>query len=63
MPFPRTDTELDAAGYKFAGTSKCRGCNQSIAWYLTPKGKRIPLDEGTLESHWATCPKAKDFRK
>ncbi len=63
MPFPRTDNDLAAAGYEFDNKSKCRGCGAEIAWYRTPKGKAIPLDEGTLEPHWATCPKAKDLRK
>ena len=51
-------------GYKFAGRSKCRGenCGQEIAWYRTPQGKFIPLDEGTLEPHWATCPDRATFR-
>jgi hypothetical protein len=65
MPFPRTEEELARAGYEYEGTSKCSGpnCRKDIAWYRTPKGKRIPLDEGTLEPHWSTCVDAKEFRK
>ena len=65
MPFPRTDEELARAGYEYEGTSRCNGlnCRKEIAWYRTPAGKRIPLDEGTLEPHWSTCPDAKEFRK
>jgi hypothetical protein len=63
MPFPKTKQELLEAGYEYSNSGKCRGCGAGIAWYLTPKGKRMPLDERTFEPHWATCPKAKDFRK
>lgn len=64
MPFPKTETELRAAGYEppKEGSTHCRGCGAEIEFWRTPKGKIIPLDAGTLESHWATCPKAKDFR-
>jgi len=64
MPFPKTEGELEQAGYEYEGTRKCSGrdCDQDIAWYRTPRGKRIPLDEGTLEVHWDNCPNAEDFR-
>ncbi len=63
MPFPRTDNELTAAGYEYDNSSKCNACGADIAWYRTPRGKTIPLNEGTLEPHWSTCPKAEKFRK
>lgn len=63
MPFPKTDNDLVAQGYEFDNKSKCRGCQADIEWWRTPKGKNIPLDAATLEVHWSTCPKAKDFRK
>lgn len=62
MPFPRTDIDLAAQGYVFENKAKCRGCGADIEFWLTPKGKHIPLDAGTMEPHWATCPKADDFR-
>jgi hypothetical protein len=62
-PFPRTDTELTSAGYEYESKDKCRGCQADIEWWLTPRGKHMPLDPGTLEPHWSTCPKAKDFKK
>jgi len=64
-PFPKTDDELAKAGYHYEGTGKCSGehCGQEIAWYRTPTGKRIPLNEATLEPHWVTCPDAEAFRK
>ena len=42
--------------------ARCRGCLQPIYWIITKTGKRMPVDpDGT--SHFATCPKAKEFRK
>lgn len=64
MPFPKTETELRAAGYEPPKKpSKCRGCGAEIEFWRSPKGKLIPLHSGTLEPHFATCPKAKEFRK
>lgn len=61
--FPTTETELAKQGYKFTGTGRCKSCRAEIAWYETPKGKSIPLDEGTLAPHWSTCPDADKFRR
>jgi len=45
-----------------AAVSPCRGCGQSVAWITTKAGKLMPVDDdGT--SHFATCPKAGQFRK
>lgn len=63
MSFPTTETGLKEAGYVFDNSGKCKGCDAEIAWYRTPKGKNIPLDEGTLVPHWSTCPNAADFRE
>lgn len=64
MPFPKTEDELAKAGYEYEGTRKCSGptCDVLLAWYRTPNGKRIPLEEGTLEPHFAKCPDVKRFR-
>ena len=59
--------------------SKCRGCGQEIKWIEMASGKKMPLDpdpvqmvivnvgigevRGVYMPHWATCPKAKDFKK
>jgi hypothetical protein len=42
------------------------GCNRVIEWWVTPHGKRMPMDvtdSGKVETHWATCPKVELFRK
>lgn len=65
MAFPKTEGELAAQGYRYMKTERCKGktCTATLAWYLTPKGHWIPLEEGTLEPHFANCPDIKDFRK
>jgi hypothetical protein len=66
MPFPTTLDELKAAGYKFENESHCKGCRVAIEWWKTPNAKFMPFDvdgSGKVETHWSTCPKAKDFRK
>jgi hypothetical protein len=66
MRFPETITELAAAGYRFDKDGHCRGCRKAVEWWITPRGKRMPMDvhaDGSCESHFATCPKAQDFRK
>jgi len=58
---------------------KCKGCGAEIVWIKTANGKRMPLDSkekkfycaidgewkiyAGREAHWATCPKANDFKK
>ena len=66
MPFPKTIEELVKGGYEFDSQSTCRGCRAAIAFYRTPKGKHMPLDiaaDGSCQSHFATCPNAKEFRR
>lgn len=56
-----------------AERGRCRGCGAAIAWIVTDKGRRMPVNleewrptDGTSvrgESHFATCPDAKRFRK
>ena len=61
MPFPKTEVELKEQGYRFVSQGKCRGCHADIEWWDTPKNKLIPLDPGTMEPHWATCPNRDEF--
>ena len=42
--------------------SPCKGCGEPIYWIKTIRGQNMPLNlDGT--SHWATCPKAGEFRQ
>lgn len=55
--------------------TKCRACNAEIIFLLTKNEKRIPINGDTYSagetrfdpakhtSHFATCPKAAQFRK
>lgn len=68
MPFPQTADELKAAGYKFDNDATCRGCGADIEWWITPRGKKLPMDPmdtGTAKAvpHWGTCSDAPLFRK
>jgi len=44
---------------------KCKGCGAWIGWGETASGKLMPFDHGDpkFTSHWATCPKASQFRQ
>jgi hypothetical protein len=49
-------------------TAPCRGCGKPIGFALTKKRKWLPIDvpddpNEPAEAHFATCPKAKEFRK
>jgi hypothetical protein len=59
------DSELNAAGYELDSVSKCWGkdCGQTIEWWVTPNGKKMPIDPETKKPHFGTCPNLKEFRK
>jgi len=40
----------------------CKGCGAAILWVTTKNGKAAPYDPDG-ETHWATCPNAKRFKK
>jgi hypothetical protein len=68
MPFPKTLDEMKAAGYKFDNYATCRGCGDDLEWWITPTGKKIPMnpmDRGLSDAvaHWSTCSEADSFRK
>lgn len=63
MPFPTSESALLDSGYQFQKLGRCKGCGRDIEWWWTPRGKHMPLDPGTLEPHWSTCPQADDFRR
>ena len=74
---PDTKEGLEAAGYLYDNDSTCRGCGDSIEWWITPNDKKMPMSvvtdkkDGGLFSperglrripHWTHCENAKDFR-
>ena len=70
--------DLEAMGYVFDNEAHCRGCGAYIEWWITPRGKKMPMSvkevrerESPIASikeilripHWTDCPNAGDFRK
>jgi hypothetical protein len=43
-------------------SSMCKGCRKTIFWIPTSTGKMMPVDSDGI-SHFATCPKARQFRR
>jgi hypothetical protein len=68
MSFPKTMADMERQGYRRAEYSRCRGCYDSIEWWSTPMGQRIPMDpmatrESAAVSHFSTCKQVDLFRK
>jgi hypothetical protein len=68
MPFPATRKEMEEQGYRCKSYTRCRGCNDSMEFWSTPKGGSIPMNpmpyaDSPAVSHYVNCPKAKAFRK
>jgi hypothetical protein len=67
MPFPATRQALVEAGYTFMANKVCP-CGSRMELWHTPKDQTIPMNpmpeaESKAESHFATCPKAVQFRR
>lgn len=68
MAFPKTLDEMKGAGYSFDNSAICRGCGDDIEWWITPSGKKIPMNimergVSSAIAHWSTCSEADSFRK
>ena len=68
MAFPRTLNEMTTAGYGFDNHATCRGCGDEIEWWITPNGKKIPMNpmergSSPATAHWSTCTERDSFRK
>lgn len=68
MPFPKTRDELVAQGYKFSNHTRCKSCQETIEFWETPRGKKMPFDHmqessSPTISHFSTCQEADLFRK
>lgn len=67
MPFPPTRRLLKEAGYDFLSTKICP-CGATMELWHTPMDKVMPMnpmadDDAKAESHFSTCPMAKQFRR
>lgn len=78
MAMPTSKSDLEATGYLFDSEGHCRGCGEPIEWWITPKGKKMPMSvievrerESPIApilridrvSHFSNCPSADDFRR
>jgi hypothetical protein len=66
MPFPKTFDQMKAAGYVFDNYAECRRCGDAIEWWITPNGKKMPMNpmpSGSTPaiSHFTTCSDATEF--
>jgi len=43
--------------------SICRSCNAPVEWRDGQNGKRVPVDVATGESHFKTCPDARQWSR
>ena len=67
MPFPATKAAMIEAGYKYLANKTCP-CGAGMELWLTPNDKAMPMNlmpapDSPAISHWATCPKAQQFRR
>ena len=70
MPvWPHDNLEkLREAGYSFQEASKCAApsCDTIVHWFITPKGKWMPMEtlpDGRMETHFARCVEARKFSR
>lgn len=58
-------TDRPKITYPYAGQAvqKCAKCPAMIFFHKTEAGKFIPINKETLESHFADCPAAAQFRR
>lgn len=45
------------------GAGRCRSCGRAILWCKTSGGRLTPVDQGTLTSHFVSCPNAAAHRR
>lgn len=66
-PWPKSLQELREAGYLRNSTGTCGGCPATIIWFITPAGKKQPMEYDpytkAYSPHHATCPAANLYRK
>jgi hypothetical protein len=43
MPVPNEFTDLQLAGYRYAGDGVCAKCRRPLQWFITPKNRRMPF--------------------
>lgn len=51
----RKERSLILRGNRRIALMTCRFCHTECEWWLTPKGKLVPLTSIDLEPHWDIC--------
>jgi len=62
MSIPETEAGLKARGYSYDNTGQCRYCKRTIEWWITPRGKKMPVSvtieknsQQTRKAHFDDC--------
>jgi hypothetical protein len=74
MKWPATTNEMRAEGWQYDNDSVCRGCKAPIEWWISPKGRKTPINvvppedvlfsnEERRELHFSSCPERDWFKK
>lgn len=50
MAIPEKLEDLKAMGYVFDNEGTCRGCGEPIEWFITPRGKKMPMSVIPLDA-------------
>jgi hypothetical protein len=79
MSIPQKREDLVAMGYVFDGEGRCKACGAYMEWWITPRGKKMPMSVVDVKDetkvfpqpvlytirvpHWGDCPEAASFRR
>lgn len=44
MNWPASSDAMKAEGWEYDNDSTCRGCHLPIEWWISPAGKKTPVD-------------------
>jgi hypothetical protein len=56
VPIPEKREDLIAMGYVFDNEANCRGCGAPMEWWITPKGKKMPMSIIPLDAEGKVVP-------
>lgn len=62
MTGPKSPEYWRNLGYQKQGDDLCPACMAEVEVWLNKKQRPILLDRKTFESHFAGCPKAREYR-
>jgi hypothetical protein len=61
MPEPKTIRYWIERGFQFLDLSNCEACGRPVEVW-TKNNQMVPLNGDTLETHFSTCARAKEYR-